>query len=89
MFAETTEKKTEDSILLECCCTRTVLEGISNWINNCLIPIILLDLPAQTKEAVSYGKKRKKKERRGESERHGETLTDEYMRRNRVQGSVF
>lgn len=54
-------RKAEDSILLECCCTRTVLEGISNWINNCLIPIILLDLPAQTKEAVSYGKNREKK----------------------------
>lgn len=71
MFAETKEKKTEDSILLVCCCTRTVLEGISNWINNCLIPIILLDLPAQTKEAVSYGKNRKKGEERvRDTERH-------------------
>lgn len=87
MFAETKEK--EDSILLEFCCTRTVLQGISNWINNCLIPIILLDLPAQTKEAVSYGKNRKKKRERGESERHGKTLTDGYMKRNRVQGSSF
>lgn len=51
-----------------------MLEGISNWINNCLIPISLLDLPAQTEGAVSYGKDRKKRE--GESEKHGKTLTD-------------
>lgn len=68
------------------CCTLTVLEGISNWINNCLIPISLLDLLAQTGEAASYGKDCGG-EGEMESERQGKTLTD--LKRNRVQGSVF
>lgn len=49
------ERKKKDSILLEICATPTLLEGISNWINNCLIPISQLHLFAQT-EAVSYGR---------------------------------
>lgn len=52
-----------------------LLEGTSNWINNCLIPISQLDLSVQTEEAVSYGKEGKK-EWEGESERHGMTQTD-------------
>lgn len=50
------ERKKKDSILLECCSASRLLEGISNWINNCLIPFSQLDLSAQTEEAVSYGK---------------------------------
>lgn len=57
--------------VLESCFTLTLLEGSSNWINNCLIPISKLDLSAQTEEAESYGKERKEKE--GENERHGKT----------------
>lgn len=53
-----TEKK-ENCILLDFCCTLTVLEGISNWINNCLIPISLFDPTAQTEKAVSYRKEKK------------------------------
>lgn len=52
-----------------------VLKGISNWINNCLIPISQLDLSAQTEEAVSYGKESKKEwegERLRDVERHGQ-----------------
>lgn len=50
----TGKRKKEDSILLEFCCTLTLLEGISNWINNCLIPISQLDLSALTEEAVLW-----------------------------------
>lgn len=35
-----------------------LLERISNWINNCLIPFSQLDLSAQTEEAVSYGEEK-------------------------------
>lgn len=52
-----------------------LLEGISNWINNCLIPISQLDLSAQTEEAVSYGKESEKRGE-GESERSGKTQRD-------------
>lgn len=65
MCSEGIEKrKKEDSILLELCGTLMLLGGISNWINNCLIPISQLDLSAQTEEAVSYGKGREKKKKR-------------------------
>lgn len=69
VFGENMEKK--DSVLLESCGTLTPLEGISNWINNCLIPISQLDPSARTEEAVSYGKERKKTSGReiGEEER--------------------
>lgn len=58
-------------ILLEFCCTPVLLEGISNWINDCLIPISQLDLAGQTEEAVSYGKERG--ERMGGGERARDT----------------
>lgn len=50
-------------MLLEFGCTLTLLEGISNWINNCLIPISQLDLSALTEEPVSYGKEMEKRVR--------------------------
>lgn len=37
-------------------CSLTLLEGISNWINNCLIPISRLDLSAHVGKAVFVGK---------------------------------
>lgn len=63
----------------------TLLGGISNWINNCLIPVSRLDLSGQTEEAVSYGKEsQKKKEWEGrEGERRG------HRKRNTAQGTVF
>lgn len=82
----TGKRKEEDSILLEFCCTLTLLEGISNWINNCLIPISQLDLSAQTEEDASYGKERNTEwegERVKDMERH------RYMRRKGAQGTVF
>lgn len=54
VWREQGKGKKEDSILLEFCCTLTLLEGISNWINNCLIPISQLDLSALTEEAVLW-----------------------------------
>ena len=50
-----------------------LLEGISNWINNCLIPISRLDLPAQREEAASYGKE---SEREWEGGRERERVRD-------------
>lgn len=46
-----------------------LLEGIFNWINNCLIPISQLDLAGQTEEAASYGKERGKRMGGGERAR--------------------
>lgn len=72
---------------MEFCCTLTLLEGISNWINNCLIPISQLDLSAQTEEAVSYGKEREKEwegERVRDMERHRQIHEERVSTRDNV-----
>lgn len=69
---------------MEFCCSLTLLGGISNWINNCLIPISQLDLSAQTAEAMSYGKERKKSGRERERVRVRDRQIHEEKGRARV-----
>lgn len=56
MFVQNTEEEERGQSLIGILlCTDTALR-ISNWINNCLIPISRLDLSTQTEGAVPYGK---------------------------------
>lgn len=60
MFGENREKEERGQYFIGILLYSDAARGMSNWINNCLIPISQLDLSAQTEKAVSYGKEREK-----------------------------